>query len=224
MTTSGVLTLVSQGAAGGSPTPNDSSEQGVPCTFTLDDSAITWQSEAGAASGSRDGKFLLLDTLEITRTAPDTFVLIHDDEQYTVRAQSEGECTTWFNAISCGIHEARGDGDENNEEEKGAEEEGEGGTDNSTLFDEPPSSSATADRIPPTHLFFFFLSLHKRLCCVVGDEEGEEAGDEEYNTDSFCNGLTIVNYVQPQKVHREIHTPADLTVRKTHTVHNLFRN
>ena len=165
MATSGVLTLVSQGAAGGSP--SDSSEQGVPCTFTLDDSAITWQSEAGAASGSRDGKFLLLDTLEITRTAPDTFVLMHDDEQYTVRAQSEGECTTWFNAISCGIHEARGDDDENNEEGKGAEEEGEGGTDNSALFDEPPSSSATADRIPPIHLFFYFVVVasQKALLC-----------------------------------------------------------
>lgn len=148
MTTSGVLTLVSQGTADGSPTPDNNNEQGVPCTFTLDDSAITWQSEAGAASGSRDGRFLLLDALEITRTAPDTFVLTYDGEQHTVRAQSESECTMWFNAISRGIHEARGDEESNEEEREG--EEVEGGTNNDILFDEPPSSSAAANRIP-TH-------------------------------------------------------------------------
>lgn len=71
--------------------------------------------------------------------------------------------------------------------------------------------------------FFFFLPPHKQFffhCAVGYKEEEEDDDDEENNTNSFCDGLTFVSYVQPQKVHREIHTPEDLTVRNTHTEHN----
>lgn len=126
MATCGVLTLLSSSSSSsssqskrdGSIAPEDA-EQDTPCMFTLDESALTWQPTDGAAAGERNGRFMLLDTLAITREAPDTFTLTCDDgEQFTVQAPSEGECAMWFKAISRGICEAKGEEYEEEEEKR----------------------------------------------------------------------------------------------------------
>ena len=82
------------------PKPSNS-ESGMSCTFTLDESALSWQPDAGIASGCRDGMFLLLNIVEITHMVLDTFTLTHDSEQYTMRAGSEGiYCMAQCN-VSC---------------------------------------------------------------------------------------------------------------------------
>ena len=119
MATRGVLTLVSQGAHDGSAAPGNA-EQGTPCEFTLDESALTWQPTEGSSAGERNGRFVLLDALTIARETPETFTLACDDgERFTIQAPSEGECTMWFKAISRGIHEAKGEEEEEENEDDG---------------------------------------------------------------------------------------------------------
>ena len=55
----------------------------------------------------------------------------------------------------------------------------------------------------------FLMSALQLIHCAGLNEE--EASTNTGN--GFCDGLTFVNYAQLQKIHREVHTPADPTVR-----------
>ena len=168
MATCGVLTLIpshlSQSQRDSSTAPEDA-EQDTPCMFTLDESALTWQPTEGAAAGKRNGRFMLLDTLAITRETPEIFILACDDgEEFTVQAPSEGECTMWFKAISRGICEAKGeeyeemdddDGDDEKEEEEEEEEE------KNDEFDETFNMDCTLFQF--TLLYFNYIHTHSLI-------------------------------------------------------------
>ena len=156
-----------------SPNPSNS-ENGVPCTFTLDESALSWQPEAGIALGCRDGMFLLFNIVEITHTVLDTFTLTHDSEQYTMRAGPEGKCTSWLNVMSHVICEARDDcGSEENEEEasmEGRYQEKKKSIDDTQyrlLFNEHQNSLAAAERT----LQPFLMSALQLIHCAGPNEE-----------------------------------------------------
>lgn len=186
MTISGTLTLVPRDTKNEDHSP-DNGEQNTQCTFTLDDSALTWQ--PAEAAGKRDGRFLLLDTLKITREGPETFTLLCEDgEQFTVLAPSENECAMWFRAISRGICEARGEEYEEQDDEN--------------------------DFVGPSFQVSVETPTQQPSDAIQQQEEEEEEDDHPDNRivtdDDF--GLTFIGAAVEKKVCKEIQSPEDLKV------------